>query len=163
MICNTGDLICDGKPIIKEEHSSEAYEPRMPEAIGWIKTRVLQNGLPTTTRVVSKTSTSTVLTNTTAQETSTSLVTQVPVPTTGNSTSDSPTGTNPPLAQTSTSLGSSNYNFSGLVSRYAYPSPPNLESMLTRLLQYILASPSNDICFIWDVRYSEVAICNELE
>ncbi|RPA81875.1 cutinase-domain-containing protein [Ascobolus immersus RN42] len=40
VICNSGDLICDGIPLPIGSHSGTEYEKRIPEAIAYIKARV---------------------------------------------------------------------------------------------------------------------------
>lgn len=40
VICNDGDLICDGLPIILDPHGSPAYEARLPEVIPFVAARV---------------------------------------------------------------------------------------------------------------------------
>ncbi|RPB27264.1 cutinase-domain-containing protein [Terfezia boudieri ATCC MYA-4762] len=71
VICNSGDLICDGQPIVKEEHSSQAYEARVPEAVAWIKARISpRNDKPSS-------STSSSITTTIATTISTSALTEI--------------------------------------------------------------------------------------
>ncbi|KAF8421697.1 cutinase-domain-containing protein [Tirmania nivea] len=102
VICNPGDLICDGQPIVKEEHSSQAYGVRMPEAVVWIKDRI-------STRVNKSSSSAswdiTSTTSTTTDDISTSALTGAITISTiaGSSTLVSATTTDLPPAATSTS------------------------------------------------------------
>jgi len=103
VICNPGDLICDGKPIVQQPHSPEAYEARMPEAVAWITARISPRVGSSTTATITDVDTTSAKYNYIATETITSIPNSTSSSTGGSATLESATTTVPPSTETSTS------------------------------------------------------------
>ncbi|KAF8457000.1 cutinase-domain-containing protein [Terfezia claveryi] len=100
VICNSGDLICDGQPIVKEEHNSRAYEARVPEAVAWIKARISPRNVKSSSSASSNITRTSNITATIATTISTSTLTEI-IP---NSTTLGLTTTLSPVNVTSTNV-----------------------------------------------------------